>query len=99
MEKYLLICAKSSTVRHINYHFTQFGEVVGYLRKVFPNRIIAKDYDVLNIDLLQFIDSIINYNITKIIMYVTFENYKNSIELLKYLKKYLENLPHTLMDL
>lgn len=30
MDKYLIMWPKSQEITHINYHYTQFGEVVDY---------------------------------------------------------------------
>lgn len=45
-EKYLLVWPKSKEVTHINYHFSQFGEYITYLEKLFPNQILYKDGDI-----------------------------------------------------
>ena len=37
MKDFLILWANTSTVRHINYHFTQLGEIVDYLEKI-PRR-------------------------------------------------------------
>ena len=48
MDRYLVVWPKSKDVVHINYHYTDFGEIVDYLNWVFPNQVIAVDNDVQN---------------------------------------------------
>lgn len=92
MKKYMIMCAKASTVAHINYHFTQFGKIVDYLDKLFPNKILAIDYETLNFNLLQAIKQIIKYKLEYVCMYVTTENLRNSILFAKYIKRIFPNV-------
>ena len=52
MNKCLVVWPKSATVVHINYHYTQFGEIIDYLQNKLPEQIIALDCDVENKDII-----------------------------------------------
>ena len=53
MKDFLILWANTTSVRHINYHFTQLGEIVDYLENIFPEKIDILDADMENLDLLQ----------------------------------------------
>lgn len=75
MEKFLIIWPKSSDVMHINYHYTQFGEVVDYLKKHMTDQIIAVDCDVEDANITDIIN---NIDIKKVAMNVNYENARNA---------------------
>ena len=63
MGNYLIVWPKSEDVVHINYHYTQFGEVVDYLNKHVEGSISAIDCDVQDIDVYKYIEQ---HNISKV---------------------------------
>lgn len=90
-EKYLIIWPKSKDVKHINYHFSQFGEYITYLEKIFPDKIIYRDGDIAgecgynsNVEILELIHK---ENIQKVIMQINYENAGNSQDLIELIKK------------
>ena len=89
MNKCLVVWPKSETVVHINYHYTQFGEIIDYLQNKLPEQIIALDCDVENKDIINIID--VN-NITKVIMQVNYENAQNAFKMCEKIKEY-KNIP------
>lgn len=78
--KYLVMWPKSENVVHINYHYTQFGEIIDYLDKKFPNSIIPSDCDVSSNDVIELIRT---NNIKKVVMNVNYENAKNAFSMAK----------------
>ena len=74
MYNFLILWANTSTVRHINYHFTQFGEICDYLDKKFQNEIEMLDADMLNMDLSKITKFLVKQEYKAIAMYVTTEN-------------------------
>ena len=74
MEKFLVVWPKSDGVVHINYHYTDFGEIVDYLQGVFSDKIVAFDCDIQQEDILDIINQ---NNVTKVAMMVNYENVKN----------------------
>ena len=85
MENDLIIWAKSDGVTHINYHYTQFGEVINYLNRVLrqKNNIIGIDQDIDNTDIIQFIK---DNNIKKVAIMTNYENANNAFELSNLIK-------------
>ena len=49
MGNYLIVWPKSEDVVHINYHYTQFGEIIYYLHKHIERSISSIDCDVQHI--------------------------------------------------
>ena len=90
MNKFLMVSPKSENVMHINYHYTQFGEVIDYLNKFFPDQIIALDEDV---DSRNVFDIIKQNNIEKVVMQVNYENANNAFEMSEKIKKESSNIP------
>lgn len=76
-----MIWPNTTTVRHINYHFTQFGEIYNYLEKKFPEKIDILDADMLNLDLTKITKIILRNNYKVIAMYITTENLRQSISI------------------
>ena len=95
-DKYLLVWPKSKEVKHINYHFSQFGEYITYLEKIFPNKIIYRDGDIKGeysyVDENEIIDLIKRENITKVVMHICYENAGNSKDLIDKIKEYDDNI-------
>ena len=81
MKDFLMIWPNTTTVRHINYHFTQFGEIYNYLEKKFPEKIDILDADMLNLDLTKITKIILRNNYKVIAMYITTENLRQSISI------------------
>ena len=79
----ILIWPKSENIKHINYHYTQFGEILDYLQKFVNSNIKAFDLDVENINFDIFNKE---NKITKVIMNVNYENAKNSFNLAEKIK-------------
>ena len=77
MDNVLVVWPKSENIVHINYHYTQFGESIDYLKKIFGDRIFSLDQDAQNLDTCEFIK---DNNIKKVIMQVNYENAKNAFE-------------------
>ena len=90
MDKYLIIWPKSEDIKHINYHYTQFGESIDYLKKYFPNQIIALDCDIDNKDIIEFIRE---NKITKVVMQINYENAKNAFDMCDKIKNEFSNIP------
>lgn len=85
MENDLVIWAKSDDVFHVNYHYTQFGEVINYLNRTMKNNnILGIDLDIQEEDVLEFIKK---YDIKKIAIAVNYENARNAFELVKRIKE------------
>lgn len=79
MDNYLVIWPKSKGVVHINYHYTDFGEIVDYLNSVFPNRVYALDCDIYNAgDIIKLIK---NFGIKKVAMMVNYENVQSAMKM------------------
>ena len=78
MDRYLVVWPKSKDVVHINYHYTDFGEIVDYLNWVFPNQVLAVDNDVQNYDVLKVIKE---FDVKKVAMMVNYENVGNAFKL------------------
>lgn len=90
MENYLIIWPKSKEVVHINYHYTDFGEIVDYLNQVYPGQIFAIDCDVGDI---KDINKIIkDYDIKKVAMMVNYENVDNAFDMAEEIRDGL-NIP------
>lgn len=87
MENYLVMWPKSSDVIHINYHYTQFGEIIDYLKKHMQNQIIAIDCDVQNYSIMDIIN---DKSIKKVVMNVNYENVSNAFKLADEIKKKIE---------
>ena len=51
MDNYLVVWPKSNDVVHINYHYTDFGEIVDYLDSVLPGQVFAVDCDIQDYDI------------------------------------------------
>ena len=51
-----MIWPRSENVTHINYHYTQFGEIVDYLNSVTENQVIALDCDIETNDITDIIE-------------------------------------------
>ena len=77
MEKFLVVWPKSDGVVHINYHYTDFGEIVDYLQGVFTDKIVAFDCDIQQEDILDIINQ---NNVTKVAMMVNYENVKKILK-------------------
>lgn len=90
MNKYLVVWPKSGDVVHINYHYTQLGECVDYLERVFPGQIIALDCDIEDIDVNEFIQK---NGIKKVIMQVNYENAQNAFKMCDEIKSEHEDIP------
>lgn len=90
MNKYLVVWPKSEDVVHINYHYTQLGECVDHLEKVFPGQIIALDCDIENTDVNQFIEK---NGIKKVIMQVNYENAQNAFKMCDEIKSEHGEMP------
>ncbi|MBR3885883.1 MAG: radical SAM protein [Clostridia bacterium] len=84
MEKYLVVWPKSKDVVHINYHYTDFGEIVDYLSQVFPNQVLAIDCDIEKYDIVKVIN---HFGIDKVAMMVNYENVSNAFKLAKRIKE------------
>ncbi len=93
MNNYLIIWPKSEDIKHINYHYTQFGESIDYLKKYFPNQILAVDCDV-NSDTnnKNIISYIKDNNIEKVVMQINYENANNAFEMCDNIKDKFENI-------
>lgn len=87
MKKFLMLWANTTTVRHINYHFTQFGEIYDYLEKVFPQDIDILDADMENLDLTNITKILLKNEYKAIAMYVTTENLRQSINIAELIKE------------
>lgn len=92
MKDFLMIWANTNTVRHINYHFTQFGEIYDYLQKKFPGRIEILDADMLNLDLTKITKLLLKNEYKAIAMYITTENLRQSISLAELIKEIYPNI-------
>jgi len=90
MDKYLVVWPRSEEITHINYHYTQLGEVVDYLDKFFPGQIVTLDCDISDENIIQFIRE---NKIKKVIMQVNYENAQNAFYMCDNIKKNLENIP------
>ncbi len=80
----LFLSAKSAPVTHINYHYTQFAEVIDYIKRNVTKNIISKDLDVEDFNLEE---TLIEENISKVVMYVNYENALMSFALAEEIKK------------
>ena len=88
MENYLVIWPKSKDVVHINYHYTDFGEIVDYLSAKFPGQIIAIDCDVSDVkDLTKIIQKC---DIKKVAMMVNYENVENAFQMAEDIKEEID---------
>ncbi len=95
-EKYLMIWPKSKEVKHINYHFSQFGEYITYLEERFPNKVVYRDGDIngeygYHND-SEIIELIQKENIKKIVMHISYENAGNSKNLIEKIKEKYPNV-------
>ena len=88
MKEFLVLWANTSTVRHINYHFTQLGEIVDYLEKKFPEKIDILDADMENLDLLQVAKRLLKVQYKVVAMYITTENLRQSINISELIKEF-----------
>lgn len=91
MYNFLILWANTSTVRHINYHFTQFGEICDYLDKKFQYEIEMLDADMLNMDLSKITKFLVKQEYKAIAMYVTTENIRQSINIAELVKEIYPN--------
>ena len=87
MKNFLMIWPTTTTVRHINYHFTQFGEIYDYLEHKFPEKIDILDADMLNLDLTKIAKFLLKNNYKAIAMYITTENLRQSISTSELIKE------------
>lgn len=79
MDNYLVIWPKSKGVVHINYHYTDFGEIVDYLNSMFPNQVYALDCDIYNDgDIIKVIK---DFGIKKVAMMVNYENVQSAMKM------------------
>ncbi len=83
---FLILWTKSSTVRHISYHFTQLAEVKNYLKQNINDQITILDMDIENVDLLTLADIIIRDKIQAVACYVSTENLRSSFEAATFIK-------------
>ena len=91
MKKYLMIWPKSKEIVHINYHYSQFGEIIDYLNKKVNGKIYILDQDIdYNTKPLELIA---NNKIEKVIMMVNYENCVNAFELAKAIKDIKNDIP------
>ena len=90
MDKFLVIWPKSEEVVHINYHYTQLGELVDYLNNFFPGQIVTLDCDIEDKDIVKFIQE---QGITKVMMQVNYENAFNAFKLCDTIKNNYSNVP------
>ena len=79
-----MIWPRSENVTHINYHYTQFGEIVDYLNSVTENQVIALDCDIETNDITDIIEK---NSVSKIIMNVNYENAMNAFKMAQEIKK------------
>lgn len=89
MEKYLVVWPKSNDVVHINYHYTDFGEIVDYLDSVLPEQVYAIDCDIQDIDVEKFVKE---NGIDRVAMMVNYENASNAFKLAENIKS-TSNVP------
>lgn len=90
MNNYLMLWPKSEKIIHINYHYTQFGEVIDYVKNNIKDNIISIDQDIQkDIDILSLIEK---HKITKLAMMVNYENSINSFKLAKLIKNTFSNI-------
>lgn len=92
MKDFLMIWPNTITVRHINYHFTQFGEIYDYLERKFPKRIDVLDADMLNLDLTKITKILLENNYKAIAMHITTENLRQSISISELIKEIYPNI-------
>lgn len=84
MSNHLIIWPKSEDITHINYHYTQFGEIVNYLNRSLEDKVFAIDEDIEDdIDIQHFIQK---NGIEKVIMQVNYENANNAFRLAEQIK-------------
>lgn len=95
-EKYLMLWTKSKEVKHINYHFSQFGEYIFYLEGIFPNQILYRDGDIRGAygynqesEILELIQS---ENVKKVVFHITYENAGTAKDLIEKIKNYDSNI-------
>ena len=85
MDKILMVWPASKDVKHINYHYTDFGEIVDYLANIYGDNIVAIDQDIDGeTDIVEFIKQ---NNIKKVGMQVNFENASNAFSLCDSIKQ------------
>ena len=84
MDNFLVIWPRSKGVVHINYHYTDFGEIVDYLNSVFPNQVYALDCDIYNVEDVS--KSIKDFGIKKVAMMVNYENIQNAFKMAEDIK-------------
>lgn len=87
MKNFLILCANTSSVRHINYHFTQFAEIYSYLDKIFPEQVDLLDADMENLDLSKVTQILLKNEYKAIAMYITPENLRHSINIIELVKE------------
>ncbi len=96
-EKYLLVWPKSKEVTHINYHFSQFGEYITYLEKLFPNQILYKDGDISGQygyeEQNEILELIRQEKIGKVVLQITYENAGEAQDLIEKIKDAYPNIP------
>ena len=83
MEKYLVVWPKSDSVVHINYHYSDFGEIVDYLNNKLPEKVVALDQDISNENVIDFIKK---DRVSRVAMMVNFENVENAFNIANEIK-------------
>lgn len=84
MKNYLILWPKSEQVVHINYHYTQFGEIIDYLKNKIKANIYAIDEDIeSDINIAEFVEK---NKIEKVVMMVNYENCISSFKTAKNIK-------------
>jgi len=90
MNKILMIWPKSKETLHINYHYTQFGEIVDYLDRKVDGKIEVVDEDIQIVDVIKMIKE---SGITKVIMHLNYENVENGFRLGEEIKRNFQDIP------
>lgn len=90
MNNILIIWPKSKETVHINYHYTQFGEIIDYLDRKVDDEIKVIDEDIQTEDVIQLIRE---NRITKVIMHLNYENVENGFKLGEEIKRKFQEIP------
>lgn len=90
MNNILMIWPESKEIVHINYHYTQFGEIIDYLDKKIKDKIKVIDEDIHKEDIINFIKE---NNISKVVRHLNYENAENGFKLGKKIKENFEDIP------
>ena len=90
MDRFLMIWPKSTDVIHINYHYTQFAEVIDYLDKRVDRKIEVIDEDIHNLNIIDFIRK---NEVRKVVMQVNYENAMNAFKLADEIRLNFKNMP------